>query len=630
MCGFVGILNKDNGAPVNAQLLAAMSDLIAHRGPDDDGQYLDGPIGLAHRRLAVLDLSRLGHQPMIDQHTGSALVYNGELYNYRELRRLLQHQGCQFRSNCDTEVLLYSDFSDSAWMQALNGMFAFAAWEAGSKTLWLGRDPLGIKPLYYCDLPDVFIFGSEIKPLLLHPDLRPEVNVERIPEYLAFRGIHGGETMYRGIFEFPPGHVMKICHSSGRRELVRYYDPEFRHVAGMATGQAGVDEFIETLVGAVKCQLISDVPVGTYNSGGVDSSLVTATAKELTGGELHTFSVGFEEPEFDESPYADIVAKRFQTRHHRLVISQRDYVDAYEQALDCMAEPINHAHTVQLMLLSRYARELVTVVLTGEGADELFAGYPRLQIPMLARYLRYLPKVISRSALELARSYDRRLAKLLESSSDQAKSIVENARYVPEDDLYRLIPTLLELNHRHATMNEAQSRCSSLLSQVLYYEQRTYLPPLLSRLDKVSMAFGLECRVPFLDRSMVEFSFQVADRMKLRLGRENKLVVKKAAEKWLPDRLIYRPKSGFGTPVGLWMRDKAGLGRYLDLLHDRTFRERGYFEPDAISRIVSDHLDGRSDHSELIWGLMNLELWCRRFIDERSNAIPLRRSIAVT
>jgi asparagine synthase (glutamine-hydrolysing) len=630
MCGLVGVFRRARERAVEPQLLRQMNAAIAHRGPDDDGVYIDGGLGLAHRRLSVIDLTPGGHQPMIDRERERVIVYNGEIFNYREVRqRAFGAAGAAITTNSDTEVLLkLAEFDRLDWLEELNGMFTFALWDARSRRLMLARDRLGVKPLYYVDLGDELLFASEIKALLVHPRVRREINLERIPEFLAFRTVSGPETLFKGIRQLPPGHVLITSQERFEPRIVEFWsEGRGRELRDYVDASASYEDQLESLLReAVRSRLVSDVPVGSFNSGGVDSSLVSAIMRSMTEGELHTFSVGFEEPDYDERRYAQRVADKLGTRHHTLVVNEHQFADRLEHTLLHLEEPLNHANTVQLQMLSELARRYVTVVLTGEGSDEVFGGYPRLQLPLLARYVSLLPQPLARGLQHLARALgQRRLVKVFESR-DVRQSALENARTLPQEDFAALVPQQAHFPNRERILDGAQERRATLLAAMLYFEQRTYLPSLLMRLDKASMASALECRVPFLDYRLVEWSYLIPDRYKLRLATANKFLVKKVAERWLPRDIVYRPKSGFGNPLAKWLRNPAGLGRYVDLLTDETANTRGLFDRRGVERLVREHLDGAADHSEALWGMMSLEMWCRAFIDRSPAA--MRRDAA--
>jgi asparagine synthase (glutamine-hydrolysing) len=618
MCGFAGILRRHERQAADWAVLASMSEAIAHRGPDGHGYFLSGAIGLAHRRLSIIDIAG-GQQPMIDTSKGHVLVYNGELYNFLSLRDDLAKKGVHWTTRSDTEVVLRVACTRTFdWVSPLNGMFAFALWSESTRQLVLGRDRLGIKPLFYAATPDEFIFASEIKSLLRHPDVARTVNAARIPEYLAFRSLIGPETMFSGIYQVPAGHVLVVSQDDLSTRQVKFWPVDGVHDA-VSTIEGSVEEVRdqvgETLKDSVRRQLISDVPVGTFLSGGVDSSLTTSFARGFHTGELHTFSVGFREAEHDESQFAQQVATALGTTHHALIVSEDDYLAQLENTVRQLDEPLNHAHTVQLQLLSRHAKSFVTVVLTGEGADELFGGYPRLQIPLLAQRLEWLPSVLSAGLREAASLGGlRRVAKLLEASSSFRNAVIHNARFVPLDDV-----AALGLGDRYSkrenVFDSIPSDVTSRLDHILAFDQQTYLPSLLARLDKASMAAGVECRVPFLDNEVIDLSAQVPARLKMLAGRENKIVLKKLAETMLPKELVYRRKVGFGTPLTTWFRNPAGLGAYLDSLTAPSSRIRSYVDERGLRQLIDEHRSGRRDHAEALWGLLALELWHRSVVE---------------
>jgi asparagine synthase (glutamine-hydrolysing) len=622
MCGIAGMLCLEEGRSADRKLLSDMTEVIAHRGPDDQGLYVQGPVGLGHRRLSILDIAG-GHQPWIDETRRRALVYNGEIYNYRELRVRLQSKGLKFRSNCDTEVLLQlAEAHNTSWLGNLNGMFAFALWDERERGLLLVRDRLGIKPLYYCLHDGRFLFASEIKSLLA-AGIPRRINETVVPEFLAFRTVSGSETMVRGIRALPPGHVLRIRPGDSEPRIDPYWDDAASNGRAWADSTLSYEEQFEQLLeDAIRYRLIADVPIGTYNSGGVDSSLITARVRAQMNGELHTFSVGFEEDSHDESRYAQIVADHLGTHHHTLVMNGREFADALDQTAWYCDQPINHAHTIQLLQLSRLAKQYVTVVLTGEGADELFAGYPRYQIPMLASRLAGLPGPLHHLLKRLLeRLHMRRLVKLFEVSDNMDRSVLEGARFCSLGDLSRAGITDFVPQARRNIYRQSQSKGLSRLEQVLDFDRRTYLPALLNRLDRTTMASGVEARVPFLDYRIVEWSMRLPQDVKFRMGRENKILVKRLASRIFPREMIYRRKVGFGVPVGRWFRDKHGLGRYLDLITDNTFASRGLCDAERVRELVKRHRRGDADHGDVLWGMVTLELWQRIFLD-RFTSMP--------
>jgi asparagine synthase (glutamine-hydrolysing) len=526
-------------------------------------------------------------------------------------------KGEVFNTNCDTEVLLRTcDVVNNFWADDIVGMFAFALWDRQKQTLMLGRDRMGIKPLYYIDTANAFIFSSEIKALLQYPDVAANLNESKVSEYIAFRNISGNETLFKGVLELEPGCLLKISTANPSPEIQKYWH-ETDKCPNMDNDPSTEHFFEDLFEESVRCRLISDVPLGTFNSGGVDSSLVTSIVKNLKKEDLHTFSVGFNEPTYDESPYAEVVAARLGTQHHKIIMSEQEYIENLDRTLWALEEPINHPHTVPLLLLCRLAKNYVTVVLTGEGADEVFAGYPRYQIPIFAQYSKIVPGFFHNVALKLAEKIGKRkLVKLLEESKHPLASALNCARFIPYADLDRIIPDRNDfIGARHDIFKAAGGRGVGFLNQLLLYERQTYLLSLLNRLDKVSMANGLEARVPFLDHRLVCWSRSLPDSKKIRLFLENKVIVKREASKRLPKTIVYRKKVGFGVPIAQWLNNNVGLGRYLDFLTDRTFKERGYFAHLEVEKLIGMHRQGLGDHSEALWALLNFELWCRKFVD---------------
>lgn len=629
MCGIVGILNRDMNRPIDRGILEKMTDMMSHRGPDERGIYVSGNMGFGHRRLSIIDLAS-GQQPMIDMRRGRAITYNGEIYNYRSIRDSLDTcKDVTWHTSSDTEVLLQvADFDNFNWLESLNGMFAFAVWEEKAKRLMLARDRLGVKPLYYVDVGTSLVFASEIKPLLIFPGVLRAVNEKRIGEFLAFRNLVGEDTLFEGIHQLRPGHVMLVEPHAYQPRVERFWREGIDSTASTyAKADASYEEqFIEIFSDAVKSRLVSDVPVGTFNSGGVDSSLVTAIVRSFKVDALHTFSVGFEESSHDESKYAQMVSQRYQTNHHSLIINQSDYAKELYRTAWHLEEPINHPHTVQIQLLSKLARQFVAVVLTGEGADEVFGGYPRYNIAKIGQLMKLAPSCAMKWAgALLGHSDDRRIQKLANSlGTDVTNQAVINAMFTPDQDLRRLCQGEIGLAIRRKLYDQSFARTGDAINQLLYFDQRTYLSSLLHRLDRTSMAASLEARVPFLDYRLVEWSYKLDSSVKIR-RLVNKWVVKKAAERWLPHEIIYRKKFGFDVPVSQWLQNRNALGAHLDLLRDATFRNRGYFDHNMVLVLIDRHLQGESDHTEILWGLLGFEIWCRLFIDR-----PIEDGCSVT
>jgi asparagine synthase (glutamine-hydrolysing) len=612
MCGIVAVFRRD-GAPVVADDLAAMRDSMTHRGPDDCGLYLDGPVGLGHRRLSIIDLGG-GHQPMANERGTAHVVFNGEIYNYRELRALLQARGMRLRTHSDTETILgLYDLYGTDCVQHLRGMFAFVLWDAERRRMVAARDRLGIKPLYLLRDGSTVAFASEVKAFLSLPGWAPELRVEAVGEYLAYRNLAGRTTLLRDVERVEPGETVEITASGERRS--RYWTLPVPD--GQATRVRSVDDWVdelEELLRAVVVQhMVSDVPLGAFLSGGVDSSVVTALATVAAGEPLHTFSIGFAEPDFDERPFADAVAQHLSTRHRSFVISEREYTDALPEAIWHADEPLSHPHMAHFLHLSRFARERVTVVLTGEGSDELFAGYPRYRLLQALEHVP-LPAAWTGPLLRLAATgLGGRSALRTRALADGAGGIHLGglAAFVGPADVRAIIGP-----HAGAMLRREDPRAvgEPLLARALLLDQQTYLQALLERLDKMTMSASLEARVPFLDHKVVEFAARVPLGLKLRRF-ETKHLVKRLARRHVPAQVVDRPKKGFAVPIASWMRNGGPLGAHLDLLLEPTARTGAYLDRARVHMTVAQHRSGARDHAELLWGLMNLELWHRIVIE---------------
>ncbi len=555
------------------------------------------------------------------------IVFNGEIYNFRELASKLE--GTQLRTKSDTEVLLhFAGTHDLGWLDELNGMFAFAFWDEDTQTLLLARDRLGIKPLYYCACGDDLLFASEIKALFADPRVERRLNETVVGEYLAYRNVAGPETMFAGIREVPPGHALLVPVHGGRTRLERWWsdidpDPGCPVVPPPAPGHLQ-----ECLCDAIRYRLIANVPVGTYNSGGVDSSLVSFFVRQQASDELHTFSVGFSEAPYDEREFARQVSEVIGSTHHSFVMDADLFARNLESAIWWHDEPLHHAHTVPLVLLSREAKRLVSVVLTGEGADELFAGYPRYQIPQLAAALGRCPAWLCKGLYALSRAASkRRLAKLLASVLDHENSTITQARFVDDGTVAALCgPSVDTAGDRPRILKELKAKPG--LETVLAYDRATYMQSLLQRLDRSTMANGLEARVPFLDHHLLAWSRRLRSRQKQLPGRDNKLILKRLARAYFRSAIIDRRKLGFDVPFADWIRERGLLREHCDLLTDATFASRGYCSPRTAARLVDSHLKMEADHADILWPLINLELWLRMFIDDRPPAFRGRSCIA--
>jgi asparagine synthase (glutamine-hydrolysing) len=609
MCGIVGLVYKDPSRPCESEVVTAMRDLVSYRGPDDSGSYLDGPVGLGHRRLSIIDLSG-GHQPLTDAQQRFWIVYNGEVYNYRPLREALIQKGYQLSTHSDTEVILnlYADQGEQC-VHSLNGMFAFAIWDRERRTLFLARDRMGVKPLYFADTTDAFIFGSEIKSIFASGHVTAACREEALTEYLLFRQVAGDESMFRGVFSLPPGCTMTVA--DGRSRITRYWSPRPPVDRPDMSWEDARRALADLLEDSVRLRLISDVPVGTFCSGGVDSSLVTALAAKLKGGGVNTFSVGFDEPDYDESAYALMVSRQYGTVHHELRVNNVEFTELFDRMVWHNDEPLNFPNSIQIFALSELAKRHVTVVLTGEGSDELFAGYPRYRLPGLAATYRLVPSSIRR--LLTAWIDDHRVAKLARFADVSLEdSLLYNSSYLPPNLVAQAAPRLppSELVYRRECLSGSRALGLDPPARASLLDQEAFLISILNRQDKMSMAASIESRVPFMDYRIVELANRLATPHKLKRG-TGKAIVKQVAREVLPPEIVDRKKSGFGVPLDRWFRADVGMGARIAALPDAPSSD--LFDRELLRRVVSEHRAGAHDHSELLWTALNLCTWRQTF-----------------
>jgi asparagine synthase (glutamine-hydrolysing) len=630
MCGICGIYNFDPGENVSPEVLATMNRRIFHRGPDDEGFYIANNLGLAMRRLSIIDVAA-GHQPMSNEDGSLWLVFNGEIYNHQDLRPDLEARGHRYRTHSDTETILhlFEEYGREC-VQRLRGMFAFVIWDAQRRRLFAARDRLGIKPFYYRLDRQRFLFGSEIKTLLAHPAVHAELNRTVIPEYLAFGYISSAETMFRDVSKLMPGHTLEL-DETGRGRIEPYWDLAASADADSRPRKYYVKTYREMLEQAVSSHLMSDVPLGVFLSGGLDSSVVAALTSKLRAAPVETFSVGYEESSYSELPFARQVASHIGSIHHEVRIGWNDFMDALPRLVWHEDEPIVWPSSVSLYFVSKLARERVTVVLTGEGSDETLAGYTRYAWTLWnARldggYRRLFPPGLRKSIRKycdeaglLPLGIERRLRHtFLARDGDSWPSFYFDNFYsvFSEAAQRELLSDDLQPSPGAAYENSLAywDRASGdLLHRLLYTDIKTYLIELLMKQDNMSMAASIESRVPFLDHVLVEFTAGIPASLETQ-GLSGKRILKSAAEDLLPASIIYRKKMGFPTPLRGWL-----AGPQLDqaerlLLEPRTL-EWGIFKPDAVRKLVAEHRSRTKDHYERIWRLMNLEIWRRIFLD---------------
>jgi len=646
MCGIAGIVAVDRldvDAPARA---AAMRDVLAHRGPDEAGLHCDAHAALAHRRLSIVDLST-GQQPLSNEDGSVWISFNGEIYNHADIRRDLEARGHVYRTRSDTETIVhaYEEWGD-ACVERLRGMFAFAIWDAASRRLLLVRDRLGVKPLYWCRAGDVLLFGSEIKALLASGLVSAEANYAVLSEVLGTRYTSGEETLFRGIHKLLPGHM--LAFSRGRVQVRKYWDVPERDrgtADGPATSRDVVSTFRSLLEESVRLRLMSDVPLGMFLSGGLDSSAIAAIMAKLVDRPIQTFSVAFREHAFSELEYSREVARAIGAEAYEVVIDDRDFFGALPSLVWHEDEPIAHPSSVPLYFVSALARRHVTVVLTGEGSDELLAGYgkyPRAALNWRAGgvYERALPRtvrgsiasrIVSRLPGRIGR-YARR--SFLAMDRTPAAMFFDNFAAIRLGDQRTLLAPgfrdLATVDRAYAASVryfDAPNGGSTLLDRLLYSDIKTYLVELLMKQDQMSMAASIESRVPFLDHRLVEFAARLPDRWKLS-GWTTKRILRDAMKGVLPDSILRRPKMGFPVPFASWVQNGWNdVAR--DVLLDRRSRERGLLDPDAVDRLLRDHAAQRTVGGDRIWTLLNLELWHRTFIDgDGIQTLPHAHSLA--
>ncbi len=621
MCGIAGILNYDDALVAPPDILERMLESLVHRGPDEDGRLIDGELAMGMRRLSIIDLAD-GQQPIFDESGRYGVVFNGEIYNYRELRGGLLRRGHQFRSRSDTEVIvhLYEELGP-ACVHELRGMFALAVWDRRERELFIARDRLGIKPLYYAECDGALIFGSEIKAILQHPAVSPNLDHRALSAYLSLKYVPAPSTMFAGIHSLLPGHHLHV--RGGRLQIRRYWDISFKEPEAAGNEADATEELLRLLRESVSLRLRSDVPFGAFLSGGVDSSLIVALMAETQSEPVKTFSVGFgggDEP--DELPYAQEVASRFGCDHHTLQVTAQDFLDHAETVLWHLDQPIADQATVATHMVSKLARQHVKMVLTGEGGDELFAGYARYEGEQLSRWSRYIPALVGKWIRSGARNLPgMRRGKIAINALTIKDEATRLANWFPmfSDDAKR---ALLDASQTTMPASAASvfaehlGRCDATtpLNRMLYTDSKMWLADyLLLRGDKLTMANSLEARVPLLDHKLVEFAAGLPTQMKLR-GRTRKYLLKRAARTLLPKAIIDRKKQGFPIPIDKWLRNEA-RDMVHDLLSSNNLKRRGLFDPKYVERLIRDHESGYFDYATEIWGLVSIEMWLQKFID---------------
>jgi asparagine synthase (glutamine-hydrolysing) len=629
MCGICGIFFSDRDWHVKGNLLAGMNQRIVHRGPDDEGFFVEENVGLAMRRLSIIDV-KAGHQPLSNENQDVWIVYNGEIYNHAELRADLEARGHNYRTRSDTETIvhLYEEYGRDC-VKHLRGMFAFAIWDRRKRVLFAARDRLGIKPFYYRWDGAAFLFGSEIKTIFAYPGIEPQFNRATLAEYLAFGYINGPETMFANVRKLMPGHTLELGER-GEPRIAQYWDLTTEVDQEPRSREYYVKTYRELLEQAVSSHLMSDVPLGVFLSGGLDSSAVAALTKKICGNRIQTFSVGYGEEAFSELKYAREVADHIQSEHHEVRLSREEFFAILPKLTWHEDEPIVWPSSVSLYFVARLARERATVVLTGEGSDETLGGYTRyawtlLNSRMDAAYRAVVPgglRRLVRQAIHagpFSATLHRKMEHtfLVRDGSSWSSFYYDNffSAFAASEQSELLTPeTLAVAGDAYAGSTETFERShGDLLHRMLYADINSYLVELLMKQDQMSMAASIESRVPFLDHVLVEFTAQIPAKYSIQ-GMGGKFILKQAVEDLLPRSIIYRKKMGFPTPWEYWLSGPQLEDLEQVLFEPRTI-ERGLFRPETVRRIFAEHRAKTRDHGNRIWRLLNLEIWHRVLID---------------
>jgi asparagine synthase (glutamine-hydrolysing) len=632
MCGICGVLDlKHSGAPQH-DTLERMCQIIAHRGPDDEGHYFGDSVAIGMRRLSIIDLSG-GHQPLSNEDETIWVINNGEIYNYLELREQLLKKGHIFRTNSDTEVLVHLYEEDGPdFVKRLRGMFAVAVWDAPRRRLVLARDRVGKKPLYLRREAHRILFASEIKSILAADDVPRRIDSHALREYLALGYVPAPRTLFEGIEKVLPGHV--VIFENGAMQDREYWDPDFS-TPEVRSEEEWIERVREKLLESVRIRLVSDVPLGAFLSGGIDSSAVVAAMAQFSDRPVKTYSIGFagDDSFYNELPYARVVADAFHTDHHEIVV-RPEVAELLPKLIWHLDEPIADSAFFTTYLVSRLARESVTVILSGVGGDELFGGYRRYLGDAMWRYYGLLPGVVRKNILPAVFQrlpQDRNSG--WKNNIRYASAFIKTAELDPVSR-YMSYVTVFPASVRSRLLREAEgganggyepasealsgyfARCQSKdsLNRIMYADIKTSLTDdLLALTDKTSMAASIECRAPFVDQELIELAGKIPSSMKIH-GTKMKHLLKKVVEPWLPAEILHRKKRGFGAPVGAWLRNDL-QSLVADMLSETQIKKRGLFDWSVVQEIISSHDAQQSDHTDHLLALISLEQWCRIFLD---------------
>lgn len=621
MCGITGIVYSDITKNVDSALLDRMCLAIKHRGPNETGTWIQGPIGIGMTRLSIIDIVG-GRQPIHNEDKSIWIVFNGEIYNYLELQDSLIKKGHCFYTSSDTETIvhLYEEYGEDC-VNHLSGMFAFSIWDDKKKTLFMARDRIGIKPFHYYLDNQYFIFGSEIKSILEYSGVNREMYPPALVNYFFYGYVPDPETMFKGIYKLPPGHMM--TYKDGKLNIRQYWDVQFK-VEKTQPEEFYIERLLEILSSSVKGHMISEVPLGAFLSGGIDSGTVVALMARHSNRPVKTFSIGFTNQKYNELKYARMVADRYGTEHYEEIVTP-DAESIITDLVRQFDEPFADSSAIPTYYVSRMARKWVTVVLSGDGGDELFAGYTHYLRSPITRYTNWIPRAVKKNVLL-------NLTKIMPEWSP----CINTLRHISCDENERLIKKYsksLSILHKDIFSQQLSEKVDSTdpspallkyldrvkdkdeLTKLQYLDTKTYLPgDILTKVDRTSMLVSLEARVPILDHHLVEFAATIPPELKLK-GMTTKYLFKKAAERLIPREAIYRPKQGFAVPIDSWIKKE-----WSDMSNELVLGERAMarqnFNPKFLKRIMSEHSWGRRNHSHIIWTLMMLELWYREKIEK--------------
>jgi len=644
MCGIAGIINL-KGRGVNTNELKVMTDCMVHRGPDDSGYFSDGFVGLGHRRLSVIDLES-GHQPMSNEDGSVFVVFNGEIYNFQDLKNILAGKGHTFKTNCDAEVIVHGyEEWDKGCIEAFNGMFSFVVYDVKNRKVLMARDRLGIKPFYYSFIKDLLIFGSELKAILSHPDFDRKVSLSALSSYLTFRYPMGDQPFFEGIKHLLPGFFLEIEMGVGNIQLRKYWELPFHSQKNDLGEKYYLNGIGRLLTQSVKKRMMSDVPLGAFLSGGLDSSILVALMAKFSENPIKTFSIGFSEAGYSEYSFAKIVSDAFKTDHCHITLSQENYLNSLTQLIRQKDAPLSIPHEIALFQMSIELKKHITVVISGEGADELFGGYGRVQrspfdYKKISFVNKYVPDILRKRVIKLlgaGRNADKWLS--IKTHMEHFFSVYN---WVPFEEKWSIFTDEVnnELNFDKSIMNEWESifdyvESGNVYDRVLYIFEKMHLSCLLDRLDTMTMAASVEARVPFVDHELVEFVSAIPVKYKLRWRSplhalrgllvdsfkssewldESKYILRTFSKDYLPPQISSRKKLGFPVPLDSWIKNGM-INSAKEILLDPRSSKRGIFRSNRLEFLLSNPQKLDYDFwGKKVWMLINVELWFREFID---------------